>query len=47
MWIYKKTGITEISDDSNTDIKEVYNKYAKEVCKGVPFPRYMYMDKPT
>ena len=26
-------------------MKEVCNKYAKKVCKGVPFPRYMYMDK--
>ena len=26
-------------------MKEVYNKYAKQVHKGVPFPRHMYMDK--
>ena len=27
------------------EMKEVYNKYAKQVCKGVPFSRYMYKDK--
>ena len=26
-------------------MKEVYNKYAKQVHKGVTFPRYIYIDK--
>ena len=42
---YKKTEIIEISDDSDTEMKEVYNMYAKKVHKRVLFPRYMYMDK--
>ena len=41
----KKTEINEISDESDREMKGVYNKYAKQVCKGVPFPRYMYTDK--
>ena len=34
---YKKTEIIETSDDSDTEIREVHNKYGKQIHKEYPF----------